>query len=766
MRQQEVPLSIPFCHEAPRRAVLVAVQTADRSDAAVERSLNELEHLLRGLGIRVHARHVQKRPRPTSTYVGEGKLRELAELTGGSGEVWRVPKPGGSGPRDPGAIGLVVVDDELSPGQQRSVEQATGAEVLDRTAVILRVFESRAHTREAMLEIEQARIAYELPRIREDLSLGDREGGGGRAARGNSSVELAKQRARDRLAEVRRELAARKHRAALRRHRRASLQRVALVGYTNAGKSSLIRALTGSEVLVADKLFATLDTTVRALAPPTSPPILVADTIGFLERLPHPLLASFNSTLDEVHEASLLLFVVDAADPANREQLDVTRRTVEEIGGGAIPHLVVLNKIDRVLEEDRRALAEELPDAMQLSALSQEDAAALRRRLIEHVDARLETATFELPYDRQSILAEVRDLVRMLDESYADQITVTLRAAPALLERLRRTLTEITTTPTTNPRSTMPESPRLDRDDAARVAPHTPAQLVELAARHGLEVEADGLRVNEAGLDYRVAFARAPDGADWVLRVPRRPDVSAKLAEEQRILAFVGPRLSVAVPTWEVCSEELVAYRRLPGEPGLTLDATGQPIWHFDPSSAEFGAALGRLIAELHAMSAGAAGEAGVPVTTADELRRQWRARLERVRAEFEIAPRLLERWERWLDDDALWPSATAFTHGELYAAHVLIETPARIVGVLDWTTAQVGDPAIDFTYQHMMGPAAFEAALAGYRDAGGAEHPRLSERCAALAAAAPLLYGVFALESGDPQHRATAAAQLDPKEA
>ncbi|HLT66568.1 MAG TPA: phosphotransferase, partial [Microbacterium sp.] len=145
------------------------------------------------------------------------------------------------------------------------------------------------------------------------------------------------------------------------------------------------------------------------------------------------------------------------------------------------------------------------------------------------------------------------------------------------------------------------------------VAQATAAQRVELAAHHGLELHADSVRFNEAGLDYRVAFARAADGTEWVLRLPRRPDVSAKLAEEQRILEFVAPRLSVAVPSWRVCSERLVAYPRLPGAPGLTLDASGQPQWHFDPSSPEFAAALGRLIAELHALDGDAAAKAGVP---------------------------------------------------------------------------------------------------------------------------------------------------------
>ena len=735
-------MSTSLRHKAPRHAVLVSVQCPNRSDAAAERSLNELEQLLRGLGIRVHARLVQKRQHPTATYVGEGKLRELAGLTGGSGKVSRVPIPSGSAPRA-GAIGLVVVDDELSPGQQRGLEQATAAEVLDRTAVILRVFERRARTREAMLEVELARLTYELPRIREDVSLGDREGGGGRASRGNTNVALAKQRTRNRIAELRRELAGLQDGAAVRRQRRASAQRVALVGYTNAGKSSLMRALTGSDVLVEDKLFATLDTTVRTLVPPTSPPILIADTVGFIERLPHPLLASFNSTLDEVHEASLLLFVVDAADSESRRQLEVTRQTVKEIGAGSLPHLVVLNKIDRVSEDVRRALRDELPEAIQLSAFSSGDVAALRQRLIDSFDMGLETATFEVSYDRQSLFAELRDQVRVLAESYGESLTVTVRAAPALVERLRRRLAEVTA-----PSSLTTPEP-------------SEAQLVELAARHGLTVDADAVHINEAGLDYRVAFVRAADGEDWVLRVPRRRDAAAKLSEERRILEFVRPRLSVAVPIWLVCSDELVAYRRLPGEPGLTLDGSSQPVWHFDPSSPEFATALGRLIAELQAFDVDAAREAGVPVMSMSEVRSQWRADFERVRAAFEIAHPLQARWEAWFSNDRLWPERTAFTHGELYAAHVLVDGPSRIVGVLDWTTAKVGDPAVDFTYQHMMGPAAFEATVAAYIEAGGVLLPHLAERCAELAAAAPLAYGLFALQSRNPQHRAAAAAQL-----
>src|SRR5690606_36997482 len=238
----------------------------------------------------------------------------------------------------------------------RTLEVAFAAEVLDRPAVILRVFEARARTREAKLEIELARLVYELPRIRDDHSLGDREGGGGRASRGHTNVELAKQRARERIAALREELARAESIAERRRRVRADRFRVALVGYTNAGKSSLMRQLTGSEVLVEDKLFATLGTTVRPIVPPLAPPVLVIDTVGFIDRLPHSLVASFRSTLAEAHDAQLLLHVVDASDPAFRAQAKVTEQVLAEIGAGDTPTWLVLNKADRLTADQRAAL--------------------------------------------------------------------------------------------------------------------------------------------------------------------------------------------------------------------------------------------------------------------------------------------------------------------------------------------------------------------------------------------------------------------------
>ena len=421
-----------------REAVIVSVQVPRMSDAEVARSLAELEHLLGGLGIRTISTVVQKRGvRSFPAYVGDGKLAELAKITGGPGQRTRGPDGPRLDPKRPAGEDVVVVaDDELTPGQLRNLRAALGVDVLDRTAVILRVFEARARTREARLEVELARLEYEVPRIRDDHSLGDREGGGGRASRGHSNVELAKQRARERMAAVRRELEGLKEAADRRRLARADTFRVALVGYTNAGKSSIMRQLTGSEVLVEDKLFATLGTTVRPLAPPAIPPILVADTVGFLHRLPHTLMASFQSTLAEAHEAWLVLNVVDAADPAFRSQLQVTEQVLLEIGGTDTPTWTVFNKVDRLDAEAREALAAQYPEALLVSALDADDGVRLRRRIEAFFARHLIERRVTLPYDRHSALAELRGKLQVLDEEYGEEITVTLRGTPDVLAKL------------------------------------------------------------------------------------------------------------------------------------------------------------------------------------------------------------------------------------------------------------------------------------------------------------------------------------------
>ncbi len=283
-------------------------------------------------------------PGPERVFPGR-PVREATRAARAAGKIAKqeaaAAKEAAEAPADPETrrVDILLVDHEISPSQARNLEKEVGCEVMDRTMVILEIFHRHARSRAARAQVEIARLGYMAPRLREAAKLAgpqgrQRSGIGGRGA-GESQDELDRRKIRDRIAELQEEIVAmdveRKTQRA-RRQERQGLARVALVGYTNAGKSTLMRALTGSEVLVADKLFATLDTTVRALHPESVPRVLVSDTVGFIKNLPHGLVASFKSTLEEALEASLLLHVIDASDPGFERQLAVTEEVLDEIG--------------------------------------------------------------------------------------------------------------------------------------------------------------------------------------------------------------------------------------------------------------------------------------------------------------------------------------------------------------------------------------------------------------------------------------------------
>jgi GTP-binding protein HflX len=450
-------------------AVLVSVQLPGVGDTDHAADLAELGRLVHTLGYDVVATVSQRRTALAAAAVlGEGKLKELAAITGGEGIVpsgaperknkararWKAESgedeatgsdqddadddadEGFAAPAQKATF--VVVDHEISPSQARNLERATGAEVLDRTGVIVEIFHRHAKSREAKLEVEIARLNYVAPRLREGGGGADRQRGGiGGKGAGESALELDKRKIRDRIAELRQELERIQKEQSTRRALRQSARRVALVGYTNAGKSSLMRALTGSEVLVADKLFATLDTTVRALHPETKPRLLVSDTVGFIKKLPHDLVASFRSTLDEALEAGLLLYVADASDPTFRSQLEVTRSTLAEIGADVVPSRLLLNKVDRLDEAARAELAAEHPDAVQLSAKDAADIARLREMIIAHFESSMVEAELVVPYAKQKLVAEIYEAAQVLSEEYDEAgARVKLKADPATVARL------------------------------------------------------------------------------------------------------------------------------------------------------------------------------------------------------------------------------------------------------------------------------------------------------------------------------------------
>ncbi len=438
-------------------AVLVGIQTPEVDDAAHEASLEELGRLVKTLGYKVAGTVSQRRDGTgAGALLGSGKLAELAALTGGTGLVGSMAPPvkskarqrfeGAAGSAEPAEgepdaatkPAFVIVDHELSPSQIRNLERATGAQVLDRTGVIVEIFHRHANTREAKLQVEMARLKYVAPRMRESSAGGGRQQGPGA---GESTLDLDRRKIRDRLSELREQLEAVQRDGDQRRSARRDQLRVALVGYTNAGKSSLMRALTGSQVLVEDKLFATLDTTVRTLQPETRPRVLVSDTVGFIKQLPHDLVASFRSTLAEALEASLLLFVVDASDPTYEAQLEVSRSVLREIGADTVPSRLVLNKLDRVDEAGRAALVAKHPDAILLSAHAPADVSALRDTIIAFFEAAMVEDVLVLPYARQGLIGEVYESARVLSEEYDETGRVLkVRGLPGAIGRLRRSL--------------------------------------------------------------------------------------------------------------------------------------------------------------------------------------------------------------------------------------------------------------------------------------------------------------------------------------
>lgn len=472
-----------------KNAVLVGIQLPNLSVQDLDGSLRELKGLVTTLGYQVIGQVTQKRKSDRSASIlGKGKLIELAQWTGGTGEIammvdrklnkaavkWKeedededredknridddtqILEWSGSPIEDVqeeefatiseeemGTAQIVVVDTDLSPSQLRNLESAVGVPVLDRTGVIIEIFNRHARTRAARLQVEIAKLTYVAPRLRKTGGGEDRLGGGvGGKGAGESKLELDKRKIRDRIKELKSELASIGNEHQVRQARRGRELTVAIVGYTNAGKSSLMRAMTGSEVLIADKLFATLDTTIRPLYPESRPKILLSDTVGFIKKLPHDLVASFKSTLDEALSASLLLFVVDAADNSFRSQLEVTRKVLAEVGVGDTPSLLVLNKRDRISEAQAAELSKEFPDAVLISTRNQEDLLKLRNRVIAFFETNMSDEDIFVPYTAAGVVGEIRGKMRVLSESYNEGgVTLKVRGISEDFSRLRKML--------------------------------------------------------------------------------------------------------------------------------------------------------------------------------------------------------------------------------------------------------------------------------------------------------------------------------------
>ena len=424
MRSEEIETK-----EQPRYAVVAAVQRPRVSDIEFEASVIELRELAKTLGYIVTRTFMQKRTSFDATaYLGVGKRDEIRRFVNNEPDPDALMDAAPAVVTDAPPVEMIFVDHEISPSQARNLEVETGCEVMDRTMVILEIFHRNARSRAARAQVEIARLGYMAPRLREAAKLAgpqgrQRSGVGGRGA-GESHTELDKRKIRDRIADLQQEIAAmeveRKTQRA-RRQERQVLANVALVGYTNAGKSTLMRALTGSDVLVENKLFATLDTTVRALQPESIPRVLISDTVGFIKNLPHGLVASFKSTLEEALDAALLLHVIDASDPGFERQLAVTDKVLAEIGAQDVPRIRVFNKIDNAGDATAQAEREAMlrvqyPDCIVMSARRAADVALLHKTIVAFFTQDMIEAELFLPWSAQQLRGEIFARCEVLEE--------------------------------------------------------------------------------------------------------------------------------------------------------------------------------------------------------------------------------------------------------------------------------------------------------------------------------------------------------------
>jgi GTP-binding protein HflX len=391
--------------------------------AGEESQLPELAELLRTAGVGVVGEIVQRRDRPDpNSYLGAGKLEELkAQITAADAN-------------------LVAFDDELSPRQERNLESTLGIPVIDRTAIILDIFAAHAHTAEGKLQVELAQLEYNLARMRGLWTHLERLGGGiGTRGPGESQIETDRRLARDRIAALKRRLAhVRSTRSVMRAEReRAHLPQVALAGYTNAGKSTLLNALTGADVPVRDRLFHTLDPTTRVLRS-AGRDYLLTDTVGFIRKLPHQVVDAFGATLEETRRADLVLHVVDAS--MAEEELVAMIRAVEdvlhEISADEAPRLLVLAKADQLDSERRTELSHRHPDAVLVSAASGEGIELLVERIATEFSRRLGEVELLFPYHEGARLAELHELAGDLErEDTPDGVRVLVRLSPSVAAR-------------------------------------------------------------------------------------------------------------------------------------------------------------------------------------------------------------------------------------------------------------------------------------------------------------------------------------------
>ena len=412
-QRQRLTASVTDLDVTRQKAMLIGLVRSRDDKARGEASLEELALLTDTAGSDPVELALVRRERPVAaTYIGKGKLAELVAISHAED------------------IDVVVFDNDLSPAQQRNLQQAFECDVVDRVALILDIFAQHAHTKEGMLQVELAQLRYRLPRLRgRGVELSRLGAGIGTRGPGETKLETDRRRILERIRKIERELKnASRSRTTRSKQRQSSGESVlAIVGYTNAGKSSLFNRLTDAGVLVEDQLFATLDSTVRQLALPHGHEALVSDTVGFVRDLPHELVEAFMSTLEEISDADLLIHIVDASDPDPDHQLNSVRAVLSEIGADSVDELRVFNKIDAADELTVRRLRALHPEAVFISAKTGEGIDELLDAIVSGLDARTVELVLEIPYNKGDVLADVHasgDVRNLEHHETGSQVTV------------------------------------------------------------------------------------------------------------------------------------------------------------------------------------------------------------------------------------------------------------------------------------------------------------------------------------------------------
>ncbi len=390
------------------RAILIGMEWG-RNDSlwTVDDSLEELKQLADTAGATVIKKFIQKRPKPDPAFfIGRGKVQELALYAQQEN------------------IDLCIFDDELSPAQQRNIESVMGIRILDRTALILDIFAQRARTNEGKLQVELAQLQYTLPRIMGKGLMLSRLGGGiGTRGPGETKLEVDRRRIRDRIAFIKDQIEKVKAVRSLHRSKRKknNVFEVSLVGYTNAGKSTLLNTLTNSDIYAKDQLFATLDPTTRQLTLPNKQEIIITDTVGFIQRLPHQLIAAFRSTLEVVTEADLLVHVIDVSHELYKEQAAAVHEVLKEIGAETKPVITVYNKIDKLPPDsklaDRLALEE---DTVCISAAKKLNLETLQQMIESHLKSKAVEVILCIPYAETAKAAQLHETANVLEQEYTE----------------------------------------------------------------------------------------------------------------------------------------------------------------------------------------------------------------------------------------------------------------------------------------------------------------------------------------------------------